>query len=131
MAKKLIAGDFGGRVVGYVKQVGEIVADVPDPTAVTLEQVEKLPSGEPNIVRCPDPAAAGRDGRPDREAASQGDSIGGAAEIVATGVPPGLGEPVFDKIKADLGKALFSLPAVLGVEYGIGFGCVTHARQPE
>jgi chorismate synthase len=54
-----------------------------------------------------------------------GDSIGGAAEIVASGVPAGLGEPVFDKIKADLAKALFSLPAVLGVEYGIGFGCVT------
>jgi chorismate synthase len=56
---------------------------------------------------------------------SEGDSIGGAAEIVATNVPPGLGEPVFDKIKADLAKALFSLPAVLGVEYGIGFGAVT------
>jgi chorismate synthase len=51
------------------------------------------------------------------------DSIGGVAEIVARGVPAGLGEPVFDKLKADLGKALFSLPAVLGVEYGIGFGC--------
>jgi chorismate synthase len=53
------------------------------------------------------------------------DSIGGAAEIVASGIPAGLGEPVFDKIKADLAKALFSLPAVLGVEYGIGFGCAT------
>ena len=52
-------------------------------------------------------------------------SIGGVAEIVATGVPAGLGEPVFDKLKADLGKALFSLPAVLGVEYGVGFGCAT------
>jgi chorismate synthase len=47
------------------------------------------------------------------------------AEIVAINVPPGLGEPVFDKLKADLAKALFSLPAVLGVEYGIGFGCAT------
>jgi chorismate synthase len=51
------------------------------------------------------------------------DSIGGVAEVVATGVPAGLGEPVFDKLKADLAKALFSLPAVLGVEYGVGFGC--------
>jgi chorismate synthase len=59
------------------------------------------------------------------ECRKAGDSIGGAAEIVATGVPPGLGEPVFDKIKADFAKALFSLPAVLGVEYGIGFGCTT------
>ena len=125
LAKKLIARDFGGRVVGYVKQVGEIVADVPDPTAVTLEQVEKLENGEPNIVRCPDAQAAGRMVALIEELRGQGDSIGGAAEIVATGVPPGLGEPVFDKIKADLAKALFSLPAVLGVEYGIGFGCVT------
>jgi chorismate synthase len=53
------------------------------------------------------------------------DSIGGVAEIVATGVPPGLGEPVFDKLKADLGKALLSIPAVMGVELGIGFGCAT------
>jgi chorismate synthase len=46
-------------------------------------------------------------------------------EIVASGVPVGLGEPVFDKLKADLGKALFSIPAVMGVEYGVGFGCAT------
>ena len=59
------------------------------------------------------------------EVRREGDSIGGAAEIVATGIPAGLGEPVFDKIKAELGKALFTLPAVLGVEYGIGFGCTT------
>jgi chorismate synthase len=49
------------------------------------------------------------------------DSIGGVSEIVATGVPAGLGEPVFDKLKADLAKALFSVPAVVGVEYGAGF----------
>ena len=53
------------------------------------------------------------------------DSIGGVAEIVARNVPAGLGEPVFDKLKADLGKALFSLPAVLGVEYGAGFAVAT------
>jgi chorismate synthase len=53
------------------------------------------------------------------------DSIGGVSEIVATGIPAGLGEPVFDKLKADLAKALFSLPAVMGVEYGVGFGCAT------
>jgi chorismate synthase len=55
------------------------------------------------------------------------DSVGGVSELVATGVPPGLGEPVFDKLKADLGKALLSLPAVLGFEYGAGFA-VAHAR---
>jgi chorismate synthase len=125
VAKKLIAEAFGGRVVGYVKQVGEIVADIPDPEAVTFAQVEKLPNGEPNIVRCPDATAAAKMVALIENLRGQGDSIGGAAEIVASGVPPGLGEPVFDKIKADLAKALFSLPAVLGVEYGIGFGCVT------
>jgi chorismate synthase len=125
VAKKLIAAAFGGRVVGYVKQVGDIVGEIPNPETVTLEQIEKLPNGEPNIVRCPDATAAAKMVAMIENLRSQGDSIGGAAEIVATGVPPGLGEPVFDKIKADLAKALFSLPAVLGVEYGIGFGCVT------
>ncbi|HEV3304757.1 MAG TPA: chorismate synthase, partial [Planctomycetaceae bacterium] len=125
VAKKLIRAAFGGEVVGYVKQVGDVIADVPEPAEITLEQVEKLPDGQPNIVRCPDAKAAARMVALIETLRGQGDSIGGAAEIVATGVPPGLGEPVFDKIKADLAKALFSLPAVLGVEYGIGFGCVT------
>ena len=124
VAKKLIAEAFGGRVVGYVVQVGDIRAEIADPAAVTLEQVEQLPDGEPNLVRCPDHAAARKMVARIDEVRKQGDSIGGAAEIVASGVPAGLGEPVFDKIKADLGKSLFSLPAVLGVEYGIGFGCV-------
>jgi chorismate synthase len=124
VAKKVIAG-FGGRVVGYVVQVGEVRAVVPDPAAVTLVQVEQLPDGGPNLVRCPDVEAAARMVALIEQVRKEGDSIGGAAEIVATGIPPGLGEPVFDKLKADLGKALFSLPAVLGVEYGIGFGCVT------
>ncbi len=125
VAKKLLQHEFGGRVVGYVVQVGDIRADVPDPSAVTLQQVETLPGGEPNLVRCPDYAAAARMVELIEQMRREQDSIGGAAEIVATGVPAGLGEPVFDKIKADLAKALFSLPAVLGVEYGIGFGCVT------
>lgn len=125
VAKKLIAQAFDGSVVGYVSQVGNIRANVPDPAAVMLSQVETLPDGSPNIVRCPDPAAAAAMIALIDECRKEGDSIGGAAEIVATGLPAGLGEPVFDKIKADLAKALFSLPAVLGVEYGIGFGCVT------
>lgn len=125
VAKKLIADAFGGRVLGYVVQVGSIRTTIDDPSTVTLEQVEKLPDGEPNIVRCPDPEAAARMVELIDSVRKDGDSIGGAAEIVATGVPAGLGEPVFDKIKADLGRALFTLPAVLGVEYGIGFGCTT------
>jgi chorismate synthase len=90
---------------------------------VTLDQVERLPDGSPNIVRCPDAAKAAEMVARIEEVRKEQDSLGGVAEIVASGVPAGLGEPVFDKLKADLGKALFSLPAVLGVEYGVGFGC--------
>lgn len=114
VAKKLLVLE-GIRILGYVTQVGNVKAEVPDPTAVTLEQVEATP------VRCPVPEKAEEmialiDAmRLDR------DSIGGVSELVAVGVPPGLGEPVFDKLKADLGKALLSLPAVLGFEYGAGF----------
>jgi chorismate synthase len=125
VAKKVIERGFGGRVVGYVKQIGDIVANVAEPAAVTLEQVERLPDGSPNIVRCPDAAAAPRMVELIEALRKAQDSIGGVSELVATGVPAGLGEPVFDKLKADLAKALFSLPAVLGVEYGVGFGCAT------
>lgn len=122
VAKKILELAFGARVVGYVKQVGDIVANVPEPEKVTLAQVEALPDGSPNIVRCPDPAAAAKMVELIEALRKDQDSIGGVGEIVATGVPAGLGEPVFDKLKADLAKALFSLPAVLGVEYGVGFG---------
>ena len=125
VAKKVIASAFGGRVVGYVCQVGPIVAEVADPAAVTLDQVERLPNGDPNLVRCPDPERAAEMVALIEQVRAARDSIGGVAEIVATGVPAGLGEPVFDKLKADLAKAMFSLPAVLGVEYGVGFGCAT------
>lgn len=125
IAKKLLAEALGARIVGYVKQVGDVIADVPDPAAVTLEHVETLPDGSPNIVRCPDLAQGARMIELIDRVRKEQDSIGGVAELVATGVPAGLGEPVFDKLKADLAKALFSLPAVLGVEYGVGFGCAT------
>jgi len=119
IARKLLRETHGIEVVGYVKQVGDIVADIPSPQSVTLEQVES------NITRCPDPAAAPRMIELIEQVRCEQDSIGGVSELVATGVPAGWGEPVFDKLKADLAKALFSLPAVLGVEYGIGFGCAT------
>ncbi|MCR9202619.1 MAG: chorismate synthase [Planctomycetaceae bacterium] len=125
IAKKLIATAFGGQVLAYVCQVGDIKADIPQPENVTLEQIEKLPDGSPNIVRCPDYAAGEKMIALIDEVRKDTDSIGGVSEIVATGIPAGLGEPVFDKLKADLAKALFSLPAVLGVEYGIGFDCAT------
>lgn len=123
IAKKLIAEAFGGQVISYVCQVGNVKANIKHPENVTLEQVETLPDGSPNIVRCPDYDAAAKMIDVIDAARKDTDSIGGVGEICASNVPAGLGEPVFDKLKADLAKALFSLPAVLGVEYGIGFGC--------
>ena len=114
VAKKLLSR-AGVRVVAYVKQVGDVAAVVPDPAAVMLEQVEATP------VRCPDPAAAARMIELIEEVRKDRDSVGGVCELVATGVPPGWGEPVFDKLKADLAKALLSLPAVMAFEYGAGF----------
>jgi chorismate synthase len=125
VAKKLILQEFGGKVLGYTKQVGDIVARIDAPAEVTLDAIERLSDGSPNIVRCPDHQAAAAMVTLIDHMRRESDSIGGVAEIVATGVPAGLGEPVFDKLKADLGKALFSLPAVLGVEYGAGFGVAT------
>lgn len=123
IAKKLIHSAFGGEVIGYVSQVGSIKANIAKPEEVTLHQVEFLPDGSPNFVRCPDYNAAAKMVELIDEVRRDTDSIGGVSEIVAKNVPAGLGEPVFDKLKADLAKALFSLPAVLGVEYGNGFAC--------
>jgi chorismate synthase len=114
IAKKLLARE-GIRIIGYVKQVGEVQAAVPEPTSVTLEQVEA------NAVRCPDASAAARMIELIEAVRKDRDSIGGICELVATGVPAGLGEPVFDKLKADLAKGLMSLPAVTAFEYGAGF----------
>ncbi len=112
-------------MVGYVTQVGPVKAAVGAPESVTLETVETLPDGSPNIVRCPDPEAAARMVRLIEQVRKDQDSIGGVAEVVATGIPAGLGEPVFDKLKADLAKALLSLPAVMAFEYGAGFDVAT------
>ncbi len=114
IAKKLLARR-GVRVIGYVTRVGDVHAHIPDPAAVTLDQVEAGPT------RCPDPVAAEKMAALIDAVRLDRDSIGGVAELVATGLPVGVGEPVFDKLKADLGKALLSLPAVVGFEYGAGF----------
>jgi chorismate synthase len=118
VAKKLLA-EQGVHVLGYVKQIGSVTAAIPDPSRITLEQVEATP------VRCPDPDAAKEMIALIEAVRKDQDSIGGVCELVATGVPPGWGEPVFDKLKADLAKALLSLPAVLAFEYGAGFGVAT------
>lgn len=106
-------------VVGFVSQVGEVEAHIAQETPVTQAMVEA------NIARCPDPVAAEKMiALIDRVRKDQ-DSIGGIAEIRAYGVPPGVGEPVFDKLKAALGHGILSIPAVTGFEYGNGFDVAT------
>ncbi|MEM8738587.1 MAG: chorismate synthase [Planctomycetota bacterium] len=124
VAKKLLHAVHGISILGMVDQVGDVHAHLPDPAQVTLEQVEANP------VRCPDPDAAARMEQLIKDVRKQRDSIGGAARVVAQHVPPGWGEPVFDKLRADLAKAMFSLPAVLAVEFGQGFR-VASARGSE
>ncbi|MBC8134143.1 MAG: chorismate synthase [Deltaproteobacteria bacterium] len=101
-------------IVAYVKQVQSMIADV-DPATVSRAAVEA------NIVRCPDPARAVEMIAAIDGARKAGDSLGGIVEAVARGVPPGWGEPVFDKLDADLAKAMLSLPAAKGFEIGSGF----------
>ena len=101
-------------VVTYVTQVYDIVATV-DSQSVTCAEVEA------NAVRCPDEVAAKKMMQSIEQARTDGDSLGGIVECVIRGVPAGLGEPVFDKLEADLGKAMLSLPATKGFEIGSGF----------
>jgi chorismate synthase len=117
VARKLLAQAAGVEVLAYVKQVWTIEAPI-DPATVTLAAVEG------NIVRCPDNEAADRMIARIDTARRDGDSLGGIVECVCRGVPAGLGEPVFDKLEADLAAAVMSLPASKGFEIGSGFGGV-------
>ncbi len=118
VARKLLASAANVEVVAYVKQVWQITAAV-DAAAVTLEAVES------NIVRCPDGAAAEKMIARIDAARRAGDSLGGVVECSCRNVPVGLGEPVFDKLEADLARAVMSLPASKGFEIGSGFDGVT------
>ena len=114
VARALLRAAAGVEVVAWVARVHDIEAKLA-PAEVTLEAVEANP------VRCPDPAAAERMAEAIDQARRRGDSLGGVVECVARGVPAGLGEPVFDKLEADLAKAMLSLPASKGFEIGSGF----------
>lgn len=109
VAKRILAQE-GIEIVGYTRRVGSVEAG-----SVDLREIERNP------VRCPDPAAAEEMIALIQEVRSQGDSIGGVVEVRATGLPAGLGEPVYDKMDADLAKALMSINAIKGVEIGAGF----------
>ena len=115
VAKKVLASLCPGlEIVAYVKTIHELTAEV-DPQTVRFEDVEA------NIVRCPDHPVAEKMIELIKSIRAQGDSIGGLIECVIRNVPPGLGEPVFDKLEADLAKAMMSLPATKGFEIGSGF----------
>jgi len=114
IARKLLATQCGVEVLAWVRRVHEVEAKI-DPAAVTLAQVEANP------VRCPDAAAAAEMEERIDAARRRGDSLGGVVECVARNVPVGLGAPVFDKLEAELAKALMSLPASKGFEIGSGF----------
>jgi chorismate synthase len=115
IARKLLAEAAGAEVLGWVQRVHDVEAKV-DTGSVSLEAVES------NLVRCPDPSAADEMTRRIDAARERGDSLGGVVECVARGVPPGLGEPVFHKLEADLAFGMMSLPASKGFEIGSGFG---------
>lgn len=113
VAKKLL--DLQGvYVFGHVVELGGIRA-----RTVSIEEVRE--NTEKNPVRCADPDAAVEMEAMIHVARSQGDSVGGIVELIGIGVPAGVGEPVFDKLSAELAKALMSIGAVKGVEIGAGF----------
>ncbi|MBU2875181.1 chorismate synthase [Marinobacter salexigens] len=114
VARKFLQERLGIRIRGYLSELGPVRAEKLD-----WDQVHQNP------FFCPD-----ADKVPEMEAymdalRKEGDSIGARINVVAEGVPPGLGEPVFDRLDADLAHALMSINAVKGVEIGAGFGCIT------
>jgi len=115
IAKKILREKFGVETLAYVKQVQKIIAGV-NPDKVKFKDVES------NIVRCPDRTTADKMIRLIEKMRKAGDTVGGVVEGIARGVPAGWGEPVFDKLEADLAKAMLSLPASKAFEIGSGFG---------
>ena len=116
IARKVLRHSLPGyECVAYVKSIHEIQARVPEGAALTPELVES------NIVRTCDPEAAEQMIALIEKVRGEGNSVGGVVECVVRGVAPGLGEPVFDKLEADLAKAMMSLPATKGFEIGSGF----------
>jgi len=114
---KLLLKHYGITVFAHVSAVGKIDA----PNLEDLSYEELLQQREENIVRCADPATAKEMIEFIDSIRKDGDTVGGKISCVINGCPPGLGEPVFDKLHADLGKAMLSINAVHGFEYGSGF----------
>jgi chorismate synthase len=114
IAKKILYEKFGTEIIAYVKKIKNIEANVNN-EKVSLKEIEA------NTIRCPDSAVAKKMIALIEKAKSEGDSVGGIIECVVRNVPSGLGEPLFDKISADLAKAIMGINAVKGFEIGSGF----------
>lgn len=115
VARKILAKFFPDfELLAYVTHVYDVASTI-DPATVTLEQIEA------NAIRCPDAPTAQKMIAAIEKARADGDSLGGTIACVARGISAGLGEPVFDKLEADLAKAMLSLPASKGFELGSGF----------
>lgn len=118
VAKKYLKQHLNIEILSYVAQVGDICAEV-DYKKVTMEEIEST------IIRCPDHNVANKMIRLIETVKKEGDSIGGIIKGVIRHVPAGLGEPVFDKLSADLGKAMLSINAAKGFDIGSGFDGIT------
>jgi chorismate synthase len=118
IAKKILRQVAGTEILAYVERVKDVQACV-DPERVTLAEIES------NILRCPDPEMAAQAIDLIDTYRKEGNSVGGVVGCVARSVPVGLGAPVFDKLEADLAKAVMSLPASKGFEIGSGFAGTT------
>lgn len=114
IAKKYLRQHLKLEILSYVEQVGDIRTEI-DHQTVNLSAIEQ------NLMRCPDPIAAHKMIELVKKVQSEGDSIGGVIKGVIRNVPVGLGEPVFDKLPADLAKAMLSINAAKGFEIGSGF----------
>jgi len=117
IAKKYLKQYLNIEIISYVQQVGDIATDIDEKT-VTMDAIES------NIIRCPDTRIAKQMIELIETVKNEGDSIGGIIKGVIRHVPPGLGEPVFDKLSADLGKAMLSINAVKGFDIGAGFSSI-------
>lgn len=123
VAKRLLS-HFGVEVAGYVTEIGGIKGAVPSWCSGGPQDLAALKdAAESNPARCPDSVAAVKMMALLDRCKEEGDSLGGTVEVISTGVPPGLGEPVFDKLDGDLAGALMSIGAVKAVEIGAGVEC--------
>ena len=113
LAKMILARD-GIEVVGYVKTLHGITS-----REMSFEDIKA--NREKTEIRCPDLEAAHKMIQHAIDVKAEGDTVGGILEVIAMNVPPALGEPVFDKLDADIAKAVLSIPAVKGIEFGDGF----------